>query len=729
MGLLGLLASAALAWPLPRVWFEPLEHRVVVDRHGEVLHERRLPTSGHASWVELDAVAPAVVDALLASEDHRFGWHPGVDPVAVFRAGIANLRAGRVTQGGSTLAQQVARLLAGRSSGWPGKLVEAWRALRLTAHLSADEVLVLHLNRAYYGDGAIGIEAASRTYLDESAAGLSVAEAALLVGLLPAPEARSPRRDPKAARAARDRVLDRMVATGRLSLDEALLAKEEPVELRPRTGGRLAPHAVERLLAREGAQQRSTLDMRLQERVEGLVRAQLSELEGRQVDHAAVMVLDVATGDVLAAVGSGDWDASDGQVDGTRAPRSSGSTLKPFLYALAFEGDLRPGEILPDVPLRYSTTHGVWSPENYSERFHGPVRAREALASSLNVPAVVLTERVGVSELQQRLQALGFEHLERRSVEYGLGLSIGGAEVTLEELTAATASLARGGAWLPARWSLDAPVPEAEPIIEPEAAALVLDVLSDPLARVGGFGRYGPLERSYPAAVKTGTSTGYRDNWTVGGTADVTVGVWVGNFDGRSMGEVSGVTGAAPLWAAVLDAVTEREARPLPEVAGERERLCRLSGLAAGPHCPHVVTDLRLSHHTAPETCDWHAPDCAVDWPATYAAWATEQGRGAHDPACRSTGPAHIASPADGAVFFVDAQRPQARQRIPLRAATPLGARRAVWRVDGDVVAEVGPPFEWLWQPIAPGPHRIALEIDGRSAEEISVHVGASAGR
>ncbi|MFT4622771.1 MAG: penicillin-binding protein 1C, partial [Myxococcota bacterium] len=715
-GALMVVVAVALAQPLPEAWFAPVATRRVVDRHGETVAERRLPSAGHQSWVELEAVAPTVVDALLASEDDRFTLHPGIDPIAVARAAWANLRAGEVVEGGSTLTQQTARLIGGRGRGWSGKLGEAWRAVRIELHLSKREVLTWYLNRASFGAGAVGIEAAAETYFDETAAGLSVAESATLIGLLPAPEARNPWRGTGPAMAARDRVLARMVATGRLTAADAALARDEPLQLRPRAPERVAPHAVERLLRTEGAEVPATLDLRLQRAVEGLVGRHLAELKRHAVDHAAVLVLDGATGDVLAAVGSGDWTAADGQVDGTRAPRSSGSTLKPFLYALALEGDLRPGEVLPDTARSYSTTHGAWWPENYSERFHGPVRARVALGSSLNVPAVVLADRVGVANLHQRLQALGFGHLERRPAEYGLGLAIGGGEVTLEELTAAFATLLRGGAWLPARWRTDVPIPVPMPVFAPEVAALTVDMLADPMARLAGFGRYGSLQRAYPAAVKTGTSTGYRDNWTVGGTAAVTVGVWVGNFDGRPMQDVSGVTGAGPLWAAVLDAATGRRGRSLSTEVGVPETLCALSGLAAGPHCPHSVADRRLAHHPPPASCDWHYPDCSVAWPVEYADWAAQSGVVAARRGCARPGQARIAAPSDGAVFWIDADRPAERQRIPLRAAAPPGTRVAEWTVDGAPVAEVGPPFEWLWTPGTTGAHEIRLRVDGEGA-------------
>ncbi|MEQ1567509.1 MAG: penicillin-binding protein 1C, partial [Myxococcota bacterium] len=559
-----LACAAALgidaARPLPARWFAAAPDRVVVDRHGEPLATRAVLGRGHAEWVELDQVAPALIDALLAAEDHRFRDHHGIDPRAVGRAIGAGWRAGRVVQGGSTLTQQTARLLAGRPPGWLGKGLEAWRAVKLELHLDKDEILTWYLNRAYFGRGSYGIGAAARRVFDESPRSLSVSEAALLVGVLPAPERLHPEVDLHAARAARDHVLGRMEGVGALTAAQAADARAEPIELRRRAPDELAPHLVAQLLDAhpEAARITTTIDAALQREVEKAVSRQLAGLKDLAVDHAAVLVVDVPTAEVLAYVGSGGFDRPDGQVDGVRALRSPGSALKPFVYGLAFEQGVRPGDVVFDLPDRYATRAGSWAPENYDRQTRGPMRVREALATSANLPAVRMLDQVGASALHDRLRAIGFP-LERATAHYGLGLALGDGEVTLEALTAAYAGLARGGTWVPLRRTDADPEGRAVPFLDPGAAAVVMDVLADPVARAPAFGRYGPLERPYWAAAKTGTSTGYRDNWTVGTAGRTTVGVWVGNFDGRPMGDVSGVTGAGPLWATVMDRATRGE--------------------------------------------------------------------------------------------------------------------------------------------------------------------------
>ncbi len=705
--------AADLARPLPAAWFAPVESRTVRDRHGRLLAERAVPDRGRAEWVELDAVAPALIDALVAAEDHRFGRHPGVDPLATARAAWADLRAGAAVQGGSTLHQQTARLLSPRGPGLPGKVGEAWRAVKLWAHLSDREVLTWYLNRAWFGQGCTGVAAAARRTFDETPATLSVSEAATLVGLLPAPARLHPEVDPVAARAARDRVLDRMVRRGVLRPEAAERARAEPMELRRPPVAEEAAHVVERALsaAPRAAEIRTTLDLDLQREVAALAAAQVQALADLDVSQAAVLVVHLPTREIRAWVGAADPEARDGLVDGVTARRSPGSALKPLLYAVAFDEGVRPGDVLFDVESRYDTTHGSWLPENYDRTYLGPVTVRRSLGSSLNVPAVKLLREVGVSSFQARLDAAGFR-ARRSATSLGLGLSLGDLEVSLLELVRASAALAGDGRLRPLRLTVDGPDhAEGVPVVSAASAALVTDILADPSARTAGFGRWGPLERPYPAAAKTGTSTAFRDNWTVGWTDEWVVGVWVGNFDGRPMRGTSGVTGAAPLWAAVLDRVTGGEAGPLPTPPGhERREACALSGLAPGPGCPRAADWAPAGAPDRP-ACDWHPPGCSgVAWPPALAGWAADAGR----PSCPRPGSAAefgIAWPADGATIYVDPRLPDADQELPLRASGPPGGR-VQWRVDGADLgpSEVGARRAWR---ATPGEHRVEILVDG----------------
>lgn len=698
--------------PLPPAWFAPVESRRVEDRRGRVLAERVVPERGRQVWVELDEVAPHVLQALVASEDHRFGHHPGVDPVGLVRAAAANLRAGRVVEGGSTLHQQTARLLAPRPPGWWGKGVEAWRAVRLWAHLSDAEVLTWYLNRAYFGRGSYGIAAAARRTFDEAPGALSLSEAATLVGLLPAPSRLHPAVDAEASRAARDRVLDRMERYGALDPLEASRARAEPIELRAPRVDDLAPQFVARVLADDPGQAvvTTTLDLDLQRRVTALAQGQVASLAGRDVTQAAVLVVSLPDLQVRAWVGAADASAADGQVDGVTARRSPGSTLKPLLYAAAFDEGLAPSDVLFDVESRYATTHGAWTPENYDRRFAGPVSARTALASSLNVPAVRVLERLGVASFQGRLEAVGFR-ARRTATSLGLGLSLGDLEVSLLELASAYAALATDGRVRPLVFVPGSGTPApGVPLVTPRSAALVTDILADPSARAPGFGRWGPLERPYPAAAKTGTSTGFRDNWAVGYTRSWLVAVWVGNFDGRPMSEVSGVTGAAPLWAQVLDLV-ETDAEPFSDPPGsERREVCTLSGGAPGPSCPRATDWFPAGRGPAP--CAWHVAGCGVAWPAELAGWARDEGL----PACALAGGGSeglaVRWPDEGAVVWIDPRLPAEEQQLPLSAVGPSGASFR-WRVDGQDVGDGQVGVRFPWTSTGPGEHVVEIVVDG----------------
>lgn len=720
--LAGLLAAAvalvaalatSLALPLPAAWFAPQEHTRVLDRRGELLAERVVPDRGRSEWVELGDVSPWVVPALLAAEDHRFGHHVGVDPIAVGRALWTDLRHGQAVEGASTLHQQTARLLAGRPPGWAGKGVEAWRAVRLWAHLRDDEVLTWYLNRAYFGRGCHGITSAARRTFDESPGALSLSEAATLVGLLPAPSCRHPEVDPEAARAARDRVLDRMLRYGLAGADVIERARAEPIELRRGTVRAEAPWFVEHVLAEAPAapEVRTTLDAELQRDVTALVRDRLEELQDRRVGQAAVLVVHLPDREIRAWVGSVDPSGPEGLFDGVTAHRSPGSALKPLLYAAAFDEGLRPSDVLLDVEGRWPTTHGSWLPENYDRRHLGPVDARRALGSSLNVPAVRVLEDLGVASFQARLTAAGFR-TRRTATSLGLGLSLGDLDVSLFELVRASAALATDGRVRPLRATADDPGGPAVAFCAPESAQLVTDVLADPSARAAGFGRHGPLERPYPAAAKTGTSTGFRDNWTIGWTPEWLVGVWVGNFDGSAMQGVSGVTGAGPLWARILDRVVGDDALPFAAPADrfEAREVCALSGGAPGPDCPRT-RDWFLPSDPARPACPWHVPGCGVAWPPELAGWAADAGL----PACRAATPSgglRIAWPEEGAEIWVDPRLPAGQQRLALRVTGPSGAGFS-WRVDGEDLGPGGVGEPLLWTAPGSGEHLAEVIVDG----------------
>jgi len=721
VGAVGL--GALLSRPLPEGLLDAPASAALVDRHGDAVDRQVSPEL--SDWAAFEDYSPRLIEATLAAEDHRYWRHPGVDPVAVVRAARNNARARAVVEGGSTITQQLAKDLLGNSDRTlERKLREADLALRLELALSKEAILAHYLGRIHYGHNARGAMRAAEVYFGKPATTLALHEAALLAALPRRPSTLDPWRHPAAARVARKRVLDRMAEHDRISEEDAALAAAMPLGLVELPGEQLAPHYARTLLA-GGAPEVTipgTLDLALQRKVEAIVAEQLAALEDQDVHHAAVVVVEIETREVLAWVGSGDFGAEDGQVDGARAPRSPGSALKPFLYELALEQGLTLADPLPDLPASYPTTHGSYRPTNYDGTWAGPVRSREALARSLNAPAIHLARRVSPASLRGRLEALGLTTLDKRANHYGLGLALGDGEARLDELVAAYAALADGGVYRPLRLRSDAADPPGEQVMDARAAWLTLDALSDDHARAASFGRHSVLDTPFPAAVKTGTSTGWRDNWTVGVSPTIAVGVWVGNFDGSEMADVSGVTGAGPIWRLVMEAAHAGR----PPQAFERPEgvlqaaVCPLSGMAAGPDCGGGHAEWFLDGSEPAQVCAWHRPD-GLSAPSPYGDWAYRSGL----PLSRehSAGALAVRSPADGTSWYVDASQPLADQGIPLRAATGRGGE-ARWFVDGVEVARGAASAPQRWEP-TPGEHRIAVEIDGERSRAVRIWVGS----
>jgi penicillin-binding protein 1C len=707
IALIGVVAIVAwIALPLPNALAHPgpVPRLVLLDRHGVPLRITRADGGSRGGWTSLDELDPKILQAFLAVEDHRYFVHPGVDPRALARALYLDVRARRVVSGGSTIPMQLVRLLRGTARTFPGKLSQILWALRLDAHLDKQTILEQYLNRVPLGQGAVGVTAAAELYFGSSATSVSLGQAALLASLAHAPTRDNPFAAPARARTMRARALARMVALGYARPEDASRAAREPVLVHDPASPFLAPHFTTQVLqwAMRGdgvpsGRRRATLDLGLQTEVEAEVRHTVEELRDRGVAHAAAVVLDNASGDILAWVGSPDFFAdSSGQVDMVVSPRQPGSALKPFLYGLAFDRGFTPATVLPDIPHTYQTTFGPYRPRNYDRRFHGPVRARDALASSFNVPAVELTARLGVSSLLATLHAAGFASLNRSADYYGLGLALGNGDVTLLELANAYRALANGGVWRPVRWmEMGNPSHDVgeRRVMSPLAAALVLDILADPVARLLSFGLETPLDFPFPAAAKTGTSRHFTDNWAAVTTGGFTVAVWVGNFSGRPMQGVGGITGAGPLLHRTALLVARRfppGQLPSPGALGAvAVRVCRLSGLRAGPECP-AMTEWFVPGTEPTTGCDWHRGGRVV-LPDEYLAWeGSDQGTDglataeSTDPvtAASASPVLRIVSPQEGDRYTIPSGVDPRYATIALRVTGGLDAR-VRWYVDG----------------------------------------------
>ena len=582
----------------------------VYARDGRLLGERASASGLHGERTTLDQVSPRLVTATLTSEDHAFYTHDGVDRTALVRAALTDIGHHRIVAGGSTITSQLVKRLDHRGSArartFRAKVVEIARAQNLEGELTKAQILEAYFNRIDYGRGYAGPEAAARGYFGISANDVSLAQAALLAVLPRAPTALEPSRHLERAQVRQRALLATMRARGEITEDDLRRALAERLVIEPSQRRVLvAPHVV---LAAGGGDVHTTLDFELQRDAEALVKTHASRLRAAGASGAAVIVIDNATGEVIAEVGSADYfDRSAGAVDLVRRKRQAGSTLKPFVYAHAFERGLSPMAPLPDVPTDLGTTGAGYAPDNFDGTFAGPVAAREALAASLNVPAVRLVTKMGANEAVRMLRATGLA-LKDGAERYGVSIALGSGEVSPWELAGAYLVLARGGDRLPIRDREGAEGPPSR-VFDAASVALVTDALADPLARVRGLRARGAFELNFPVAMKTGTSTGYRDAWTAGYTHERTIVVWVGNPNGAITNQLTGAMGAGPLFIDLMRRAM-RDVSPRAALVDpsrlEVAEVCPLSGLLAGPECPDRV-ERRFANTAVPgETCKMH---------------------------------------------------------------------------------------------------------------------------
>lgn len=618
-GLAVLALGTVLYRSLPHPLFRDPYATVVLDRDGRMLGAK-IAADGQWRFPPLQVCPPRFATAAMAYEDRRFLRHPGVDPFAVARAVRQNLKSGKVLSGGSTLTMQVIRMSRGsrgpRARTWPEKFVEAFLALRLELGYRKPEIMAFYASHAPFGGNVVGLEAASWRYFGRPADRLSWGEASLLAVLPNSPSLMHPGRNREPLRRKRDRLLARLWRQGSIDSVTCALARLEPLPDKPVALPRAAPHLVERLakdrpavssgpsgLAGPAAILHTSLEGRFQAQVDEILLRRQRELDGQGIRNGAVLVLRVATGEVMAYAGNmrvtgngaGDQGA---EVDIITSRRSTGSLLKPFLYASMLEaGELLPGTLIADVP----TQIGGYSPENFDRGFEGAVPARLALARSLNVPAVRMLKGYGVERFYRTLKNLGFTTLDRPAADYGLTLVLGGAEGTLWDLCGMYAGLAREAmrysgkatgaeslpGFFPPRLSrADAPIPSAAPI-GPASAWLALQAMAE-VSRPDAQKYWRSFASSRWVAWKTGTSFGFRDAWAVGVTPEYVVGVWVGNASGQGRPGMTGIQVAAPLLFDVYNALPPTSEFTPPMASLMRMAVCPSSGMRPGPICPVI---------------------------------------------------------------------------------------------------------------------------------------------
>ena len=741
--LVGGLGLGVFIWrvPVPEALLkaDPMAGTVtLLDARGDELAELGDKTARSCHPLPLGKLGMDLPRLTVALEDQRFYRHHGVDGLALLAAVARDARAGRVVSGASTITEQLVKLNAGRPRGrtWIGKAREAVAAWKLERRTGKTEILERYLNALSYGNRLVGPQAAARAYFNKDAAALTVSEAVYLAGLPQAPSRLNPWRHPAAAEFRFGRSVRRLAALGIVAPDDARRLADAPPHPGRFLPTRRAEHFVDLLAARRwewtGGVLRTTLDPDLQRVAETLTRHHLEDLrrEGDDDPQAAVVILENATGAVRALVGSGDYhDPDRGQVNGAFRPRSAGSTLKPFLYLTAIDRRLlTAASILPDTAEAVRATFADYDPQNYNAGRHlGPVRVRTALGSSLNVPAVVTLGRfVGARQAFYEFGRWGFRFPAGLD-EYGAGFILGNAEIRLLDLAAAYAGLARGGLAGKARLLARDGLME-ERVASPEACAIITDILCDPQARRATFGAGSPLD--FPdgvrVAVKTGTSSGFRDKWCVGFDGRHTVAVWAGHFDGRPMGEAVGIHAAAPLWHALVDdLMRERHDPPVDKaVLGEklvRREVCPLTGLLPAPEAggPDGVPELFVAG-TEPTVSAAGSFLAGVEGgpgrlrlPGEYAAWCRSPQNGLGAVVAEDGAALTVVCPADGARYTLDPELPARQQMLELTANT-VDPGKVRWTVNGAVV-EPRADGRVFW-PLARGTWEVGASLPGMAA-------------
>jgi penicillin-binding protein 1C len=746
--------SAGLALPSTKI----------LDRHGELLYEITPNRTARNTVLGLDDFPRHCVNALVATEDAEYYRHRGVSVRGVARALWINLRGGDILAGGSTITQQVARNLlldphTRAERTLRRKLREMVLAMQLERVYSKDEILALWLNQTDFGNLAYGLDAAAQAYFGAEASRLSLAQCALLIGIPQAPPYYDPLTNYDNAKARQGTVLRLMTEQGYIDAFDADVAVNEPLQFAAATYPIRAPHAVlevwkqieERYpdaLYSSGLVVHTTIDLNLTEEVQTIVRGQLAKLNDAetgnripvQANNAAVVIMEPHTGEVRVMLGSPDYfdDDISGAVNLAVQPRQPGSTLKPFTYALAMNPDAdttwTAATMLIDVRTPFITRRlESYVPANFDFVEHGPVSVREALASSYNIPAVIALEHVGVQPFIQFMTHLGVSKLSENA-DVDLSVTLGGGEVRLINLTGAYAALANGGNRVTPTLIRQVDTFDGETlytyypqrgqqVIDERVAFVITDILSDDRARVPSFGQNSVLNVGRPAAAKTGTTTDFRDNWVMGYTPDLVVGVWVGNADYSPMLQATGITGAGPIWhhtmRAAHKALPEREFSVPDGVT--RVTVCSTSGDLPTGYCPHTRREWFLvgTEPTEPDTLyqpfildtrtgtladestppEFQREQAFMVLPPEAREWGRMNGIAEPPtPIVRADETYRIRRPDPYTLYELSPTLPRDRQQIRITAALPADTVRVDYMLNGESLTSVtAAPFEAWW--------------------------------
>ena len=672
-------------------------------------------------WISIDKIAGTTKKAFIAAEDQRFFSHIGIDPISMVRALKENMIQGKIVLGASTITQQMIRIAYPRNRTYSKKFIEVLRSLRAEGHLSKEAILEVYLNRVPMGNNLTGVEAASRIYFKKPSSSLNLHENALLAALPKAPGTLNPYgHNKKKLKVRRNWVLKRMYALGFISLKEKLRAEKQPVLVSEKVFPFDAPHFVDMMDKNKiSGNTTTTVDLMLQKRVEQILGSHRKRLKKQKALQGSVVVIENKTSNVLALVGSMEHSKTNlGFNNGAISKRSAGSTLKPFLYAKALDEGHSPSDTLEDLKRSYISPKGIYRPVNFNRTSYGPVSMREALGNSLNQSAIYLINQIGYENFFKTVSLLGLNNYKEHDADhYGLGLVIGNLEVKLIQLAAAYATLARGGEFMSPRFLKNDPKPSPNRIFSPESSYIITDILSDPSARVLTFGDFFNQKLPFKVALKTGTSTHYRDSWIIGYTLEYTIAIWIGNFDGSSTNGLSGAKGGGPIFIDILnelypDRFAARFKKPESVI---RKTVCSYSGLVPNSSCPHTKEELFIREFEPQEKCQYHSKDKKFhNLPSQYTDWVYKRfkngGAGKYrlagfsnnlknifngsnsleDPSKSSKAGIKITSPLTEEVFLLDPGK--TFYEIHLSAIGNAPTQKVSWYVNGLEIASTSLP-------------------------------------
>ena len=703
----------------------------IFDSQGKLIQIVPCENGIRREFLPLEKIPAFVQSIFIEAEDKKFYSHHGIDFAAILRATFQNASEGRTVSGASTITMQLARIInPHRSRNIFVKVVESFDALRLEARFSKKEILELYLNSVPFGFNTEGVASAARTFFGRELEQISEGQTACLAVIPRRPSLYNPLSEPEnCAKAASELYSSVKDKENALYIEDfERICKNARSFSYPFE----APHFVRYLSNLQDSpigkksEVRTSLFLDLQQAAEDMLSRAVFEYSSNRLSNGAILVLDTQTGAILAWVGSSNFfdDEHKGQVDGVLSCQQPGSSMKPFLYALALENGFLPASVLPDIPMEFGFEN-LYVPQNFNNRFNGPVRFRVALASSLNIPAVWLLNEIGIEKYQKRLNSLGFNSLKEQDT--GLSLALGGAEVSIFEMTQAFSVFARDGRFI-ALWAIDdfdsdstrtkdkSQFPDSEKsaqIFDTNTARIICDILSDKDARALGFGYNQTFQTPFPSMFKTGTANQYQNITALGATPRYTVGIWMGNFSGETVIGKTGSSIPAKIARDILVLLQGNKGEDFKKPAQfKKVRICSLSGKEACENCPDTVKEYVPIGEKSQEQCDWHTKN-GTSYPAEYATWFHLKNRsGIVDD---KGSPLKIISPRNGRTFFYDDSVPQFRQKLVVEV-TGGSEDKARFFVDGKMLGESKRPF-MAQVPLKRGKQKISVQCGNESTE------------